>query len=97
MLSGGKYQPFQMFQPQFFQMMMPAAASATNAGTEVMTKDVEPIAKAAALSTCEMASLMSKRARAYIELPAAVASCRTPIEILQESKFCKAQNSGSSV
>lgn len=86
MHNGGKNAPFNIFQPQFFQMMMPKAATATRASTDVLTKDVEPIAKAAALSSCQMASLMSKRTQAYIQLPAAVASCQTPMDLLQKQQ-----------
>ena len=82
MIGGGNYQPLQFFNPQNVQTLM----SSCDAGKNAVAKEVEPVAKAMVLANCEVASLMSKRARAYLDLPATIASCRTPYELLQEQQ-----------
>lgn len=44
----------------------------------------EPAYKAMARGNLEVMGLVSRRARAYMELPARLASCRTPQELLNE-------------
>lgn len=102
MFGGGKYQPLQFFNPQSVQAMM----SSCDAGKSAVAKEVEPVAKAAVLANCEVASLVSKRARAYLDLPATMASCRTPYEMFEKQQafwqqcakdYGKAANAMSSV
>ena len=82
MFGGGKYQPLQFFNPQNVQALM----SSCDVGKNAVAKEVEPVAKAAVLANCEVASLMSKRARAYLDLPATIASCRTPYEMFEKQQ-----------
>ena len=87
MYGGGKYQPLQFFNPQQMQAVMPTLMSSCEAGRSVVAKEVEPVAKAAMLANCEVASLMSKRARAYLDLPATIAACRTPQDLLEKQQL----------
>ena len=86
MYSGGKYQNFQFFNPQKMQAVVPALMSSCEAGRSAVAKEVEPVAKAAMLANCEAASLVSKRARAYLDLPATIASCRTPQDLFEKQQ-----------
>lgn len=53
-------------------------------GFGVSTQAVEPMLKNAARTNLELMSLAGRRARAYLELPAALSRCRSPQDLAGE-------------
>lgn len=59
-------------------------ANQVDAASEVGRQLCEPAARAMARSSGELMCLASRRAQAYLELPARFGACRTPQEVLAE-------------
>lgn len=78
MHSGGK--------TNFFEAILPTFTAGFGAGKTAMTKEMEPYANAAVKANFELFSLMSKRARAYMELSASMAGCRTPQDVMNKQQ-----------
>lgn len=76
MNSGGSTE-FAMFNPM--AMMVAAAKSA---GQLPAPSEADPGCKAATLAGCEMVRLASRRARAYMDVPAKLAACRSPQDMI---------------
>lgn len=58
--------------------------SSMTAASEIGREICEPAVKAMAKSSAEMMSLASRRAQAYLELPARLGTCRSPQDVFAE-------------
>jgi hypothetical protein len=54
-------------------------------GLDAAGQSFEPMVKATTRSNCEMLALMSRRAQAYMELPARLSQCKTPQDLATEN------------
>jgi hypothetical protein len=53
-------------------------------GLDVLAKSSEPVMKAAGRVNLEMLTLATRRTRAWLELPARAAQCKSPQDLLRE-------------
>ena len=71
---------------QAVQALMPRPNAAVSGGTELLAKEIAPVAKSAVLLQAEVMRLVSRRAQAYMAWPMAIATCRSPQDFFSKQQ-----------